>query len=79
MPAMGMIKDPDLFSSAWRWLRGDLITAYKNLYREKNRTLWKHREPDQRTKTGKCLGAKSTQLQNENKVAMVLKVKLVIH
>lgn len=36
MPAMEITKDPDLFSLAWRWLRGDLIIAYKNPHRQKN-------------------------------------------
>lgn len=73
MPAMEMIKAPDLFRSAWRWLRGNLVIAYKNLHGEKNPMFWKHRESDRSTKPGKCLGAKSTQLQNGNKVAIVLK------
>lgn len=32
--------------------------------------------PDQSTKTGKCLGAESTQLQKGNKVAVALEVRL---
>lgn len=71
------IKDPDLFSLAWRWLRGDLIIVYKNLHREKNHMFQKQIEKEQSTKPGKFLGAKFMQLQNGNKVTVVSKVRLL--
>lgn len=77
MPAMEITKDPDLFSLAWRWLRGDLIIAYKNLHRQKNHMFQKHKETDQSTKSGKFLDAKFMQLQNGNKVTVVSKVRLL--
>lgn len=44
LPWRLIIKDPDLFSLAWRWQRGDLIIVYKNLHREKNHMFQKQRQ-----------------------------------